>query len=61
MRGSFSGDDLKGRRTPCRPKRSPLCTILRYPFLADGPEKIFERGARAEITQFFGQNFPKSA
>ena len=29
---------------PCRPKGSPLCTILRYPFLADGP-KFFSKGA----------------
>ena len=50
--------------TPCRPNGSPLCTILRYPFLVTDLIifpifTTFERGVRAEKTQFFGQNFPK--
>ena len=56
--------------TPCRPKGSPLSTILRYPFLVMDPKNFlkalpapiytsFEGGARAEKTQFFGQNFSK--
>ena len=42
---------------------SPLCTILRNQFLADGPSNLapiytnFEGGARAEKTQFFGLFF----
>ena len=55
--------------TPCRPKGSPLCTILRYPFLVTDPKNFlkahtytnFERGAHAKKTQFFGQHFSKSA
>ena len=53
--------------TPCRPKGSTLCTILRYPFLAEFITFLkvspiytnFEGGARAEKTRFFGQNFQK--
>ena len=53
--------------THCRPKGSPLCTILRYPFLVMDPKiflkapmyTYFEGGERAEKTQFFGQNFFK--
>ena len=33
--------------TPCRPKRSYLCTILRYPFLVTDPWLLFRN---------FGQN-----
>ena len=57
--------------TPCRPKGSTLWYFLRNPFLTDRPENFlrvalapiytnFEGRARAEKTQFFGQNFPKS-
>ena len=52
--------------------RSPLCTVLRYPYLAMDPKIFleaprapvytnFEGGARAEKTRFYGRNFPKSA
>ena len=56
--------------TPCRPERSPLCTILRYPCLVANPENFLKvpmapkytnfEGERAQKKkQFFGQNFPK--
>ena len=41
--------------TPCRPKVSPLCTILRYPFLVTYP-KIFLKARSAPIYT----NLPKS-
>ena len=51
-------------------QRVSLCTILRYPFLADWPENfskgafganLYWVGARAEKTQFFRRRFPKTA
>ena len=49
---------------------SPLCTILRYPYLVTDPKKFlkeplapiytyFEGGARKKKRHFFGQSFPK--
>ena len=69
------GGDFFRDSTPCRPKGSPFCTILRYQyhFKADWPLRlIFLKApqspiytnwgrARAENTQLFGRNFPKSA
>ena len=54
--------------TPCRPKGSPLCTILRYPNLVMNPKiflkapvyTYFEWGARAKKMQFFWSNVLKS-
>ena len=41
--------------TPCRPKGSPLCTILRYSFLVTDP-KIFLKASSAPIlTNFDGK------
>ena len=58
--------------TPCRPKVSPLCTFLGYLFWVTDHKFFlkaplapiytnFEGGARAKKTQFFDQNFSKSA
>ena len=58
--------------TPCRPKGSPLCTILRYPYLVTDPKNFLKaplapiytyfRGERVpKKRNFFGQNFLKSA
>ena len=49
IRGGFRGTlgrTLSSVRdsTTCGPKGSPLCTILRYPFFADGPSR-FSKGA----------------
>ena len=52
--------------TTCRPKGSPLCTILRYPFLVTDPKNFlkaplaplftnFEWGARAKKTGFWSK------
>ena len=51
--------------TPCRPKGSPLCTNLGYPFLVTDTEIFlkapiytnFEGGSARQ--KFFGQNFQK--
>ena len=51
---------------PCRSKGSPLCTILRSPYLVTDSKNFlkappyFKRGARAKKT-IFCQNFLKSA
>ena len=66
-RGVDALSPLQGFDPLCRPKGSPLCTILRYPFLVMDPKiflqppmyTYFEGGERAEKTQFFGQNFFK--
>ena len=58
--------------TPCRPKMSPFCTILRYPYLVTDPKIFlksplapiytnFEGGVRAKKKKILGQKFPKSA
>ena len=52
---------------PLPTQRVPPKTILRYPFLVMDPKIFlkapiytnFEGAASAEITQIFGQNFPK--
>ena len=57
---------------PLPSQRVPFCTILRYPFLADWPEKFFKEpiyinfeGGEGQVwakkMQFFGQILPKIA
>ena len=61
-----------GIRPPADPKGPPFDTFSEIPFWPTDPKTFlkapsasiytnFERGPRAEKTQFFGQNFPKSA
>ena len=38
--------------TPCRPKGSPLCTILRYPYFVTDP-KNFVKAPLAPIYTYF--------
>ena len=38
---------------PLPTQRVPLCTIFRYPFLADGPITSFDGEARAENATFW--------
>ena len=74
IRGRFregGGRILLRDSTPCRPQKSPLSIILKYPFLVTDPKNFlkqapwapkyisFEGGARAEKAQFFGQHFQK--
>ena len=41
--------------TPCRPKGSPLCTVLRYPYLVMEPKKKYFKGALgANVYLFWG-------
>ena len=73
-----TGADLGGRGgrpsflrdlTLCRPKGSPLCNILRYPFSVTDPKVFlkapiytnFERGARADFLVKIFQKLPKNA
>ena len=65
----FRGGEESGRppplrdSTPCRPNGSPLCTILRYPFLVTDPKKFlkaplysnFEGEARAKKRIFWSK------
>ena len=82
-RGGFRGGGGRGvckrpflrDSTPCRPIGSPLCTVLRYPYLVIGPKnflkapcaprKLTLRGERAPkknnfLVKFF-QKVPKNA
>ena len=71
FRGSGADAPLQGF-DPLPTQRDPLWYFLRNPFLLTDPNTFlkassaptytnFEGEARAEKTQFFGQNFPKSA
>ena len=72
FRGAWGADASPLRdSTPSRPKGSPLCTILRNPYLMMDPKKLLkallaplctnlEGGVSAQKNAIFGQIFPKS-
>ena len=70
--GAIGGRPLSGILHPADPKGPPFGTFQEIHFWPTDPKNFlqapsapiftnFEGGARAEKTQFFGQNFPKSA
>ena len=54
VRAFFLGD-----LTPCRPKGSPLCTILRYPLLATDPKNFLKTPSAPIYNSFEGERAPK--
>ena len=63
LSSGFRGADPPPLRdsTPCRPKGSPLCTILRYPFLVTDPENFLKTPLAPIYTDFEGERAKKNA
>ena len=60
-RGGFGGGGRLPLRdsTPCLPMGSPLCTILRYPYLVTDPKSFLKAPRRQYILILRGERAPK--